>query len=142
MDHRLSVPPFEEHLSRPVNSIPTDLFVAKQAEDVVFVSCDPISADGFDEHSWRNLQHQIVVEPERRDLPVLMAEIVMWEGDDGDSATPHPHLHYTCPKCRQMQNVDLYDTDTNPRLVCCDICRWDSFVWLAWDSSAVGRPQP
>jgi hypothetical protein len=107
----------------------------------MFVSLDPILAQEWDDHHWRNHAVPLNIELERRTIPVLPAEVVMWEGSDGDSVTLYPHLHYTCPRCQKMQNVDLYDTDTNPRLACCSICRWDSLVWLAWDSSTATHPQ-
>ena len=119
-------------------TIPTDLFIAKQAGEVVFVSIEPIPVDQFDEHSWRDLRHPLIVETERRDIAVLPTETVMWEGDDGDTIRLYPHLHFTCPRCHQMQNIDLYDTDPNPTFACCNTCLWDSPIWLAWDPEIPG----
>jgi hypothetical protein len=120
-----------------VSHISTKLFVARQAGEVVFISLDPVSTNEFDECSWRDLILPLTVEMERRDVVLVPAERVMWEGyQDDDSVQLVPHLHYTCPRCRQMHNVDLYDTDTNPRFACCDSCGWKSIAWLEWNGEA------
>ena len=99
----------------------------------MLISPEPISVDDWDDHDWRDGSLPLQIHLERRTVPVLQTEVVMWEGSDGESVSLYPHLHYTCPRCQQMQNVDLYETDSNPRSACCDICRWGSIVWLAWD---------
>ena len=106
------------------------------------ISLEPISADDWDDHDWRDRSLPLRIDLERLSAPVLPTEVVMWEGDDGGSTTLYPHLHYTCPRCHQIQNVDLYETDSNPRFACCDICSWDSIVWLEWDYSGARYPQP
>jgi hypothetical protein len=128
--------------TRNVKAIETDFHVMRQAGVTMRISIEPISADDWDDHGWRDQSLPLQIQIERLSVPVLPTEVVMWEGGDGDSTALYPHLHYTCPKCRQMQNVDLYDTDPNPRFACCDICGWDSIVWLAWDYAGPRFSQP
>ncbi len=114
-----------------MTTIETNLYVMRQAGEIKFVSIDPILAEEWEEHSWRDHQQPLLIDVERRDIPVLQAEVVMWEGHDRDGVAFYPHLHYTCPRCQQMQNVDKNSADENPRLACCDLCGWNSLVWLA-----------
>lgn len=129
--------------TRPVNAIETDFHVMRQAGVTIFVSPEPISADDWDDHDWRVRSLPLQIEVERRSVPVLQTEVVMWEslGESDDDISQVPHLHYTCPRCQRMQNADLYDTDPNPRFACCDICTWDSIFWLAWDYAGTRRPR-
>jgi hypothetical protein len=123
-----------------MTTIETDLYVVRQCGEVMFVSLDEIFAEEWDGHEWRDQSQPLLIDLEHRAIPVVPAEIVMWEGSE-EEAVLYPHLHYTCPRCRQMQNADLYDADPNPRFACCDSCRWDSLIWLAWESTVAGHPQ-
>ena len=116
----------------PVTTIETALHVVRQADQVMFMSLEPTAAEEWDEHPWRDHSLPLNIVSESRAIPVLPAEIVMWENSDDDSDVLYPHLQYTCPICKQTQNVDLYDTDTNPRLACCDVYSWKSLAWLGW----------
>lgn len=130
-----------------MKSILTELYVLRQGGKVRFASTQPISAADWHGHDWRPPLEQatpppegnlpLIVEIERRDIPLLPAELVLWNIDDGESNSLAPHLHYTCPRCLQMQNSDLYPNDPNPRFACCDSCRWDSILWLSWEPGSL-----
>lgn len=124
-----------------MTAIETEFHVMRQAGVTIFISPDPISADDWDEHDWRDLSLPLDIGVVKLSVPVLQTELVMWS-IDGDHHSLAPHLHYTCPRCQQMQNVDLYETAPNPRFACCDICRWDSIFWLAWDQTGPRFPRP
>ena len=108
------------------------------------ISPEPISADDWDEHDWRDLSLPLQIELERMSVPLLQTVIMMWESpeDSDDSISLYPHLQYTCPRCQQIQNVDLHEDDLNPRFASCNICNWDSIAWLVWDYAAARHSQP
>jgi hypothetical protein len=128
--------------TRNMTAIESDYHVMRQAGVTMRISVEPISADDWDDHDWRDDSLPLQIQIERLSVPVLPTEVVMWESGDGGSTTLYPHLHYTCPRCRQMQIVDLYDADPNPRFACCDICVWDSIAWLTWDYAGLRYSQP
>lgn len=122
--------------------IDTDLHVMRQAGVTIHISPEPIRAEDWDDHGWRDHSLPLQIELERRSIPLLQADVVMWESFEDESSSLYPHLHYSCPRCLQMQNVDLYETDPNPRFACCDICSWNSIVWLAWDCAGSSQLPP
>lgn len=115
-----------------MTAIETDLYVVRQSAEVMFVSLDPVPTDTFDDHQWRDQRLPLVIHLERRDVPLIPAQVEMWIGLDGESEHDSPHLHYCCPLCCQPQNVDLHATDVSPCFACCDTCGWDSLCWLDW----------
>lgn len=98
----------------------------------MFVSLNPAPTDTFDEHQWRDHSLPLVILPERREVPLLPAQVEMWISSDGESEHDSPHLHYNCPLCCLPQNVDLHPTAVSPSFACCDTCGWDSLCWLDW----------
>ena len=50
------------------------------------ISPEPISADDWDDHDWRDRRLPLQIDLERRSVPLLQTEVVMWEGSDGESS--------------------------------------------------------
>ena len=123
-----------------MTAIETDLYVVRQSGKVVFVTLEPVQADIFDDHQWRDHSLPLIILPERREVSFIPAQVEMWVSTDAESEHDCPHLHYCCPLCGQPQNADLYATDVSPRFACCDRCGWDSLCWLDWSPPSDWRP--
>lgn len=103
-----------------------------QAGETLFISLEAVSATEFDEDDRRDLSLPLEITAETMEIPVVSSEIHLWDGGD----RLYPHLHFTCPRCQRVHNVDLEDDDPNPRFGSCDSCGWQSLVWIEWDESA------
>lgn len=124
-----------------MKTLETVLHMIRQAGEVMFVSLEPKTVESFNDWAWRDLDLPLSISEERVELPVVSAELEMWAclGDD-ESSQDWPHLVYTCPRCKQLQNSDLYATDASPRFACCDSCGWSSMCWLDWNPPDGWRP--
>ena len=112
-------------------SLTTDVHRVAQAGETLFISLEAVSAEDFDEHGCRDLSLPLEITVERMEIPIVSSEIHLWDGGD----RLYPHLHFTCPRCRQVHNADLEDDDPNPRWGSCDSCSWESLVWIEWDEA-------
>lgn len=110
---------------------PTNLFRASQNGDVIDISPDVITPEDLTEHHRRDLSLTLKIDQVVLDVPIVPSDIQMWDGGD----KLYPHLHFTCPKCGGISNVDLEIETPNPRFACCDYCHWDSVLWVAWSCS-------
>ncbi len=63
----------------------------------------------------------------------------MCEGRSEHGSKLRPHVHFTCPRCEDVHNVDLEEEDQNPRFACCDSCAWDSLVWIEWNNEELRK---
>ncbi len=99
------------------------------------MSLDPITEADMQDHYARNLQLPIHIKSETLNVPVVSSQIIMWEGLSEKGSELVPHLHFTCPQCQDVHNVDLEEGDSNPRFACCNSCVWDSLVWIEWNEA-------
>jgi len=118
-----------------MNEIPTKLYCAVQAGETIHMSLGSLSESEMDEHFARDPNLALQIEEKTMDIPLVTSEIVMWDGGDGQ----YPHLHFICPRCKDEQNVDLYDSDENPRFACCDYCGLNAPVWIQWNERKSDR---
>jgi len=107
----------------------TAIYRVSQEGETLFISLEKVAPVDFDDHHGRDPSLPLEIVAEELDIPLVPSEIELWDGGD----RLYPHLHFTCPRCQQLQNADLNDGDANPRLGCCDSCGWDSLVWIEWD---------
>lgn len=73
-----------------------------------------------------------VVDEIERVVPTVAGRVERWQDDEGAF---RPHVHYVCPRCSNEQNFDLLPDEPNPRFACCDVCGWNSVVWIRWTHS-------
>lgn len=115
-----------------MRTIATEIYRVTRAGETLFISLKEVPVAEFDESDSGDPSMPLEIITETADIPVVPSEIHLWDGGDG----LYPHLHYTCPRCQQIHNVDLYGHDLNPRFGVCDSCGWDSLVWIEWDERA------
>jgi hypothetical protein len=115
-----------------MTKLKTDVYRVTQAGETLFISLEKVSPREFRNHHRRNRSLRLQIVAKTLEIPVVPSEIELWDGGD----RLYPHLHFTCPRCQRVHNVDLSDDDPNPRLGVCDSCDWESLVWIEWDEAA------
>ena len=110
----------------------TDIHRVTRTGKTICISLREVAAADFEEDECHGPSSALEIITETVEVPVVASEIHLWAG----GARLYPHLHYTCPRCQQLQNSDLYDDDSNPRFGVCDSCSWESLVWIEWDEGA------
>ena len=99
------------------------------------MSLEPVAESEMDGHYKRDKQYPLTVRCDDIEIPAVSSEIIMWDGGGRE----YPHVHFCCPQCGEMNNFDLESTDTNPRFAVCDLCLWDSPVWVKWHYAGFGE---
>ena len=102
------------------------LYRVAESGRTIYLSLDPVD----DREFASSCSFDII----QQDVPTVAGRVELWDGGDGKQ---YPHIHYVCPRCRNEQNVDLSDGDSNPRFACCDSCSWDSVVLIQWSRNEI-----
>ncbi len=118
-----------------MRTIATKLYRVLQNGKTIHISLVPMRNVDLDHLFARDHRLSLCIKQEISEIPLITSEIVMWDGGDG----LYPHLHFTCPRCSEIHNVDLEENDPNPRFGCCDSCSWDSLVWIAWNEDKLKK---
>ena len=116
-----------------MRTIRTNIYRVLQGGKTIFVSLNEIEVSDMDDHYARNIKLPIQIQQETIDIPVVSSKVVMWEALTEQGNEPLPHLHFCCPRCNEVHNVDLDLEETSPLFGCCDSCGWESLVWIEWD---------
>jgi hypothetical protein len=106
----------------------TTLQFVIQNGDIMLISPLELSVDELKQYHWYS-ERTCSVKTVQQSVPVVPGKIEMWESSGGHA----PHIRYECPICKQSVNTDLYENDPNPRFAWCDLCQWDSVMWIRWE---------
>ena len=105
----------------------TTLQYVTQDDKTLLISPTELSKDELKEYYWYS-DDLCKVRVEKQPIPVVVGVVQIFD----DGAEGAPHILYECPRCKHRLNADLYEKDPNPRFAWCDICQWDSVMWIKW----------